>query len=592
MAGLAFGQDRLVQGTVALGYLHQRFTSRLYPTIAGLAYDINLRWHVTPLTTLSLAADKTIQRSPIIDVAGIEQQQFSLGAAHELLRTLILRPSVSYTVNRFRGGSRRDHYASAGPVCHMAGRAARAGGRRAAPRPWPHQRRYRQAARIRSEPRHHHAEVRVLSRASAMASALDPAQAARPTPQRSGPNWPCAAIALLFLVGLAALLRVLAPARTMARCASIWRHRPRPAGPARSGRPARGQRARRPRLQRGGGDCRYPGGGRAFVMPTTLAAGHERARDCLAAAAWYEAGDDPSGERAVIQVVLNRARHRPCRQRLRRGVPGLGARDRLPVHVHLRWQPGHAPSRPGGLGTRSRHCRRGPGRRSRSPRRWATHYHADYVVPKWRDSLTKLAQVGAHLFYRWQGWWGTAPAFRRHTADPAAEPLEPRLAALSPAHDADKADKTRRSWPDWPTATKVFRPTPAFGHGRRGNAGRCASGGHGPRPRRLLARHDATTGAATLTDTATIRLTFDPALFPAAMPSRPWKPAATAPPAWCWAGAATQPRAASTPWPRLSPRPHQRRRRRVVGLQLTPRTDKAQCLPPPGQRAGSMAERR
>lgn len=114
MAGLAFGQDRLVQGTVALGYLHQRFTSRLYPTIAGLAYDINLRWHVTPLTTLSLAADKTIQRSPIIDVAGIEQQQFSLGAAHELLRTLILRPSVSYTVNRFRGGSRKDHYASAG----------------------------------------------------------------------------------------------------------------------------------------------------------------------------------------------------------------------------------------------------------------------------------------------------------------------------------------------------------------------------------------------------------------------------------------------------------------------------------------------
>src|SRR3546814_5174800 len=34
-----------------------------------------------------------------------------------------------------------------------------------------------------------------------------------------------------------------------------------------------------------------------------------RATDCLAAAAWYEAGDDPSGERAVVQVVLNRLRH-------------------------------------------------------------------------------------------------------------------------------------------------------------------------------------------------------------------------------------------------------------------------------------------
>jgi hypothetical protein len=87
----------------------------------------------TPLTTIASLPDKTIQRSPIIDVAGIEQQQFSLGAAHELLRTLILRPSVSYTVNRFRGGS-RGSLCQRGPFCHMAGRAARAGGRRAAPR--------------------------------------------------------------------------------------------------------------------------------------------------------------------------------------------------------------------------------------------------------------------------------------------------------------------------------------------------------------------------------------------------------------------------------------------------------------------------
>lgn len=114
MGGVAFGQGRLLEGQVALGYLRQKFTSPAYPTIAGLAYDANLRWHVTPLTTLSVAADKTIQRSPIIDVAGIEQQQFSLGAAHELLRTLILRPTASYTVNRFRGGARVDRYATAG----------------------------------------------------------------------------------------------------------------------------------------------------------------------------------------------------------------------------------------------------------------------------------------------------------------------------------------------------------------------------------------------------------------------------------------------------------------------------------------------
>src|SRR3546814_2685764 len=48
------------------------------------------------------------------------------------------------------------------------------------------------------------------------------------------------------------------------------------------------------------------------ARPVRLAGGAvnlARATDCRAAAAWYEAGDDPSGERAVVQVVLNRLRH-------------------------------------------------------------------------------------------------------------------------------------------------------------------------------------------------------------------------------------------------------------------------------------------
>jgi spore germination cell wall hydrolase CwlJ-like protein len=29
----------------------------------------------------------------------------------------------------------------------------------------------------------------------------------------------------------------------------------------------------------------------------------------------------------------------------------------------------------------------------------ATHYHTDWMVPYWRDSLVKIARVGTHLFY-------------------------------------------------------------------------------------------------------------------------------------------------------------------------------------------------
>jgi hypothetical protein len=42
---------------------------------------------------------------------------------------------------------------------------------------------------------------------------------------------------------------------------------------------------------------------------------------------------------------------------------------------------------------------------------WATHYHANYVVPKWARTLAKTAQVGLHIFYRWPGARGSERAF-------------------------------------------------------------------------------------------------------------------------------------------------------------------------------------
>ena len=46
-----------------------------------------------------------------------------------------------------------------------------------------------------------------------------------------------------------------------------------------------------------------------------------------------------------------------------------------------------------------------------APVGWATHYHADYVVPYWASTLAKNAIVGAHIFYRWAGGWGQPAIF-------------------------------------------------------------------------------------------------------------------------------------------------------------------------------------
>lgn len=32
----------------------------------------------------------------------------------------------------------------------------------------------------------------------------------------------------------------------------------------------------------------------------------------------------------------------------------------------------------------------------------ATHYHADYVNPRWASSLQLVGTIGAHIFYRWE----------------------------------------------------------------------------------------------------------------------------------------------------------------------------------------------
>lgn len=159
-----------------------------------------------------------------------------------------------------------------------------------------------------------------------------------------------------------------------------------------------------------------------------------RAIDCLAAATWYEAGDDAVGQRAVAQVVLNRLRH-PAFPKTVCGVVFQGQERRTGCQFTFTCD--------------------GAMRRTPSPATWAraqdiarkaltgyvyakvghsTHYHTDWVVPYWSASLDKVAEVHTHLFFRWTGWWGTPPAFRRAYAN--AEPVIPRMAGLSPFHRA------------------------------------------------------------------------------------------------------------------------------------------------------------
>lgn len=127
------------------------------------------------------------------------------------------------------------------------------------------------------------------------------------------------------------------------------------------------------------------------------------ALQCLTAAVYYEAGNEPdAGKRAVAQVILNRAAspafpHTICGV-VQQGAtrPGCqftfmcdGSLSRTPAAAS--WMAAQTVARAALSGVVD------PDVGS------ATHYHADYVVPIWAPTMIKLVKIGHHIFYRWPG---------------------------------------------------------------------------------------------------------------------------------------------------------------------------------------------
>ncbi len=164
-------------------------------------------------------------------------------------------------------------------------------------------------------------------------------------------------------------------------------------------------------------------------------ADRNRATDCLAIAAMAEAGNGDDGQRAVIQVVLNRVRH-PAFPNTICGVVFEGSQRASGCQFTFTCDGALARRYSAAAWTRARdRASQALDGRVYAPVGLATHYHTDWVHPYWSDSLTKLARVDTHLFFRWRGYWGNAASFS--VSNRSGEPAIPQLAYL-PAH-ADAA---------------------------------------------------------------------------------------------------------------------------------------------------------
>ena len=157
-----------------------------------------------------------------------------------------------------------------------------------------------------------------------------------------------------------------------------------------------------------------------------------QALQCLASAIYYEAGNqDLDGAKAVAQVVLNRVRH-PAFPASVCGVVYQGS-TRVTGCQFTFTCDGSLARQPDAIGWRRAQQLAAAALDGSvyAPVGWATHYHANYVVPYWATSLAKNAVVGSHLFYHWDGDWGRPGAFSQSYSGREASAGALRSAALA-----------------------------------------------------------------------------------------------------------------------------------------------------------------
>src|SRR3546814_6638838 len=140
-----------------------------------------------------------------------------------------------------------------------------------------------------------------------------------------------------------------------------------------------------------------------FAVISTSSPQYASAHRCLTQAIYYESANEPlKGKRAVAQVVLNRLRH-PAYPNSVCGVVYEGVNDPvcqfsftcdgslLRQPMARQWNESRRVAAEALAGTVE------PSVGS------ATHYHADYVLPRWAYTLAKIEKIGVHVFYRFPG---------------------------------------------------------------------------------------------------------------------------------------------------------------------------------------------
>lgn len=189
-----------------------------------------------------------------------------------------------------------------------------------------------------------------------------------------------------------------------------------------------------------------------------------RAQYCLSAAIYYEAASETdNGMRGVAQTVLNRVRH-PSFPNSVCGVVFQGS-QRAGVCQFTFACDGAMARAPSAAGwaRASRIAAEALSGKVFASVGLATHYHTQAIWPRWGKSLVMTNIVGAHIFHRWRGRWGTPDAFRAAYAGREPEPgpylpVAQQVVILGKGAAAAKTSAAGTNAPAAPGAAPGFSP--------------------------------------------------------------------------------------------------------------------------------------
>jgi len=181
--------------------------------------------------------------------------------------------------------------------------------------------------------------------------------------------------------------------------------------------------------------------------------GYSSDLECLTEAVYYEArSETPLGQAAVAQVVMNRVKH-PAYPKTVCGVVFQGSHRRTGCQFSFTCDGSMRARRETEAWQRARSiAARTLAGVVLSDVGSATHYHTIQVSPAWGAQMRRVAQVGLHVFYRFNP--------RRNAAQPAApEAVEAVLASL-PAQGSAASDVRLTSAPAKLEPVEAPKPAP------------------------------------------------------------------------------------------------------------------------------------